>query len=135
MGNDFGNAEFDNFNVLAKQFGVEFNKDSKNRVQGDQFEQGKIMVSDGNPIFKTARTLYLKELSTLNLSSPAKAVLEANGDRIMAVAKHGKGTVFALGDPWIYNEYVDGRKLPADYENFKGAQDLTLWLLGQTRKK
>jgi len=26
--------------------------------------------------------------------------------------------VFAVTDPWLYNEYTDGRKLPADYDNF-----------------
>jgi unsaturated rhamnogalacturonyl hydrolase len=53
----------------------------------------------------------------------------------MAVAKFGKGTVFAVGDPWIYNEYTDGRKLPADFENFEAAQDLSRWLIEQSRKK
>jgi unsaturated rhamnogalacturonyl hydrolase len=134
MGNDFGNSEFDNFNVLAKQFGIEFNKDSKYRVQNNNFVEGKVVTNAGNPIFKTPRTLFLKEVSTLKISAPAKPVLEANGDKIMAVAKHGKGTVFALGDPWIYNEYIDGRKLPAEYENFHAANDLTAWLLEQTRR-
>jgi unsaturated rhamnogalacturonyl hydrolase len=56
------------------------------------------------------------------------------GDTIMAVAKFGKGTVFAVGDPWLYNEYTDGRKLPPEYDNFKAANDLTQWLIQQTRK-
>lgn len=135
MGNDFGNAEFDNFNNLARQFGIEFNKDSKNRVQGNQFEQGKIEVPSENEIFKTARKLYLKEISTLSLSGSAKSVLDWNGDKVIAVSKSGKGTVFAVGDPWFYNEYTDGRKLPADFDNFKAAQDLSLWLLEQAKKK
>lgn len=135
MGNDFGNAEFDNWNVLAKQFGIEFNRDSKNRVQGNQFEQGKIEVSGASEIFKTARKLYLKEISTLKLSGKAKSVLDWNGDTVMAVSSFGKGTVFAVGDPWLYNEYTDGRKLPADFQNFQAAQDLSAWLLAQARKK
>ena len=134
MGNDFGNAEFDNWNSLARQFGVEFNKDSKNRVQGNQFEQGKIDVPVGNEIFKTARKLYLKEISTLKLTGKARSVLDWNGDKVMAVVKHGKGTVFAVGDPWLYNEYTDGRKLPADFQNFQAAQDLSIWILKQTKK-
>ncbi len=135
MGNDLGNAEFDNWNVLAGQFGIEFNKDSKNRVLNNQFEQGKIEVSSDNEIFKTASKLYLKEISTLKLSGKAKSILDWNGDKVMAVARHGKGTVFAVGDPWLYNEYTDGRKLPADFQNFQAAQDLSAWLLAQTRKK
>ena len=48
----------------------------------------------------------------------------------MAVAKYGKGTVFAVGDPWLYNEYVNGR-LPTGFENDKAAADLTKWLIAQ----
>ena len=51
----------------------------------------------------------------------------------MAVAKYGRGAVFAVGDPWLYNEYVDGRKLPPEFENYKAAQDLSSWLLGRSR--
>jgi unsaturated rhamnogalacturonyl hydrolase len=50
------------------------------------------------------------------------------------MAKYGKGTVFAVGDPWIYNEYLDGRKLPAEYENFTAANELVQWLLNQVKK-
>jgi unsaturated rhamnogalacturonyl hydrolase len=135
MGNDFGNAEFDNWNVLAKQFGIEFNKDSKLRVQNDQYEQGKVVVPDGNPIFKNARELYLKEISTLTLSGKAQSILDWNGDKVMAVAKHGKGTVYALGDPWLYNEYVDGRKMKGIYQNHEAARELSFWLLNQAKKK
>jgi unsaturated rhamnogalacturonyl hydrolase len=51
MGNDVGNAEFDHFNQLAKEFGIQFNKDSKNRVQGNEYATGRIVVPDGHPIF------------------------------------------------------------------------------------
>ncbi|RYD79684.1 MAG: hypothetical protein EOP55_04150, partial [Sphingobacteriales bacterium] len=54
-----------------------------------------------------------------------------NGDVIIATAKYGKGTVFAVGDPWFYNEYIDGRKLPKDLENFKATNDLVNWLIKQ----
>jgi unsaturated rhamnogalacturonyl hydrolase len=39
--------------------------------------------------------------------------------------------VFATVDPWLYNEYTDGRKLPAEYDNYAGGQELVRWLLGQ----
>ena len=133
MGNDFGNAEFDHFNTLAKEFGIQFNKDSKNRVQNDNYVEGLVKVPAGNPIFKNAHSLYLKEVSTLALTKPASSVLEHNGDVLMAVSKFGRGTVFAVGDPWLYNEYVDGRKLPPEFENYKAAKDLAAWLLGQSR--
>lgn len=116
MGNDFGNCEFEHFNKLAREFGIEFNKDSVNRGAGNRFEGGKIIIDAGSPIFKTARKVYLKEISTLRLSGAAKSIQDWNGDTVMAVAKYGEGTVFAVGDPWLYNEYTDGRKLPADFE-------------------
>jgi unsaturated rhamnogalacturonyl hydrolase len=133
MGNDVGNAEFDHFNQLAKQFGIEFKKDSRNRVQGNEYATGRLVISPPHPIFKSARNLFLKEVSTLQLTGPARAVLEDHGDKIMAVSKVGKGTVFAVGDPWLYNEYTDGRRLPPDYDNYKAAVDLTRWLIEQTR--
>lgn len=134
MGNDVGNAEFDHFNELAKQFGIEFNKNSRNRVQGNNYVQGKLTVTPPHRIFTTARNLYLKEISTLKVSGPARAVLEDSGDVIMAVSRLGKGTVFAVGDPWLYNEYTDGRKLPPEYDNYKAAVDLAQWLIKQAAK-
>ena len=96
---------------------------------------GKILVPAGHPIFKRARELYLKEISTLSLTPPAKPSIEDKGAVIIAVSKFGKGTVFAVGDPWLYNEYTDGRKLPREYDNYKAARDLALWVIEQSRKK
>jgi unsaturated rhamnogalacturonyl hydrolase len=135
LANDTGNAEFEHFNKLASRFGIQFNMDSKNRVQGSQFEMGAITVAEDNKILKTARTLYIKEYASLSVQSPAEVVLRNNNDIVMAVAKQGKGTVFAVGDPWLYNEYVDGRKLPGTYENYKAIDDLVQWLLKQVTDK
>jgi unsaturated rhamnogalacturonyl hydrolase len=132
LGNDAGNAEFDHFNELAKTFGIHFNADSRNRVQGNEYAQGKVMVTSGNPVFINARTLYLKEVATLTLTTPAKPLLEHEGFVFMATAKYGKGTVFALGDPWLYNEYTDGRRLPPEYQNLQAAKDLSRWLIKQS---
>jgi unsaturated rhamnogalacturonyl hydrolase len=135
LANDVGNAELDRFNTLAGRFGVRFNKDSRNRVQGNDYAAGRVPVAKGHPVFKTARNLYLKEISTLSIEPPARPLLEDGGAVIMAVAKYGKGTVFALGDPWLYNEYVDGRKLPPEFDNFRAARDLAAWLLQQSAAK
>jgi len=132
MGNDAGNAEFEHFNQLAKQFGITFNQDSKNRVEGTNFAMGSVIVNEGNAVFKSPRQLYLKEISTLTLAPPARPLMQHKGDVIMATARFGRGTVFAVGDPWLYNEYVDGRKLPAEFENYQAAQDLSRWLLQQS---
>ena len=133
MGNDAGNAEFEHFNRLAGRFGIRFNEDRRNLVPGDDFAQGRIVAPAGHDIFRTARNLYLKEISTLRVSAPARAALTDKGDVVMAVAKLGRGTVFAVGDPWLYNEYVDGRKLPAEFDNYEAAGDLALWLLRQAK--
>lgn len=138
MANDTGNTELDHLNQLVANFGMQFNKDSKGRVIGKQFEMGEIMIPEGNPIFKHTKKIYVKEYSTLKLTAPATAVLkDKEGNNVIAVAKLGKGTVFAIGDPWLYNEYVDGRKLPAAYENFSAGNDLVSWLsdLGKRLKK
>jgi unsaturated rhamnogalacturonyl hydrolase len=135
MGNDVQNAELDKFNLLAKEFDIQFNKDRKFEVLNNDYKMGGIDIGANNEIFRSAKKIFVKEVSTLSPDGNAKAVVTANGDTIMAVAKHGKGTVFVIGDPWIYNEYLDGRRLPAEFENFKAAQDLSRWLIANTRKK
>ncbi|WP_026905049.1 glycoside hydrolase family 88/105 protein [Pedobacter glucosidilyticus] len=135
MANDEKNAELDKFNKLAEVFGIQYKKELKNPVTGNQYEMGAIPVPAGNEIFKSAKKLYLKEISTLQLQSPAKAVLTHNNDVVMATAKYGKGLVFAVGDPWLYNEYVDGRKLPSDFDNLTAAKELFHWLLKLTSSK
>ena len=129
--NDTGNAEFKHLNQLMAKFGMQFNEDSRNHVKTPNFEQGAIYIPADNAIFKTARKVYLKEISTLKVASPAVSALTDKGDVIVATARYGKGTIFAVGDPWFYNEYTDGRKLPSDFENFKAANDLVDWITKQ----
>lgn len=135
LNNDTGNAEFKHLNKLMAKFGIQFNENSVNRVVGRQFEMGAINIPDDNTIFKTAKKIYIKELSTLQLTLPAVARLSNKNDIVVATARYGKGTVLAVGDPWFYNEYTDGRKLPADFDNFKAANDVVQWLVKQTTAK
>jgi unsaturated rhamnogalacturonyl hydrolase len=135
MHNDKGNAEFEHFNLLAEKFGIHFNEDSYNKVIGNEYSGGKIDIPEDNPILPGIKKIYQKEISTISLKAPATAVLKKNDVVIFAVAKIGKGTVFATGDPWLYNEYTDGRKLPMEYENFKAAQELVSWLIKQVPSK
>ncbi|QNK61612.1 hypothetical protein H7F33_13730 [Pedobacter sp. PAMC26386] len=129
MGNDVGNAELNHFNNLTKEFGVRFNLDSKGKVTDDQFEMGKIMVLAGNPVFKTAKQLFIKEFSSLAITPPAKSILkDRDGNEVIALSKYGKGAVIIIGDPWLYNEYVDGKRLPAEYDNLKAGADLVDWI-------
>jgi unsaturated rhamnogalacturonyl hydrolase len=134
LANDAGNCELTRFNGLASRFGIRFNEDHVNMVQKDQFEQGLVSVEDGNPVFPTARRLYIKELASLDVKAPAKTILTKEGKVVMAVASYGKGRVLALGDPWLYNEYVDGRKLPPTFDNYAAARDLVRWLSNNGKK-
>ncbi len=131
MANDSANVELPHFNNLAAKFGMHFNDDLQNHVLNDQhFEDGAVNTA-GNPIFKTANKIFMKDVCSIGVKYPAKAALKnSNGAVIIAIAKYGKGTVFAVGDPWFYNEYTNGR-LPAGYENDKAANDVAEWLIKQ----
>jgi len=129
MANDSANCDLQHFNKLAAVFGIRFTDKSINMVKNDVFEQGAVLPGSNNPIFKTTKKMYLKEVSALELQSPKDANANKDGDVIIATVKFGKGIVFAVGDPWLYNEYVDGRKPPSEYENYKAAEDLVKWLL------
>jgi unsaturated rhamnogalacturonyl hydrolase len=94
---------------------------------------GAIPINTGNLIFKTAKKVYLKEYSSLSIQSPATAALKDGNTNVIAVAKIGKGTVFAVGDPWFYNEYTDGRKIPMEFENYRAAEDLVKWAVQQVK--
>lgn len=131
MANDKGNCEFDHLNKLAENFGIYFNELSRNKVTGTNYDIGKFDKFPNHLIFKNLTKIYLKEISTLTLKKPAIPILIDNKDVIMASSKFGKGFVFAVGDPWIYNEYIDHRRLPEDFQNYKAAENLFTWLLGK----
>jgi unsaturated rhamnogalacturonyl hydrolase len=131
MENDPGNADLDHMNLLAEKFGIHYNNVLRNQVDGNKFEMGKIMLQGGGPIFHDAHTAYMKEICTITVKAPAASQLRDRGDILMATAKCGKGTVFATVDPWLYNEYTDGRKLPAEYDNYAAGNELARWILEQ----
>jgi unsaturated rhamnogalacturonyl hydrolase len=133
FGNDSANVEFPHFNKLVARFGIHFNFDCVNKETGRNFEMAKIDVTPGNKIFKNVNKVYIKEYSSLSVNPPANTVLKDGNINVAAVAKVGKGTVFAVGDPWFYNEYTDGRKLPPDFQNYQAAEDLVKWALQQIK--
>jgi unsaturated rhamnogalacturonyl hydrolase len=134
MANDSANCDLEHFNKLAGSFGIKFTNKSINMVKNDIFEQGAVEPGEHNPIFPNTKKMYLKEISTLEISFPVKAYVFKGSDIIIATANYGKGTVLAVGDPWLYNEYLDGRKLPREYDNFQAAEDLVNWLLKQSKR-
>jgi len=131
--NDSGNVEFTHYNKLAAKFGIQFNYDSKNKETGTNYEMAAVPIPSDNTIFKNEQKVYIKEYSSLSAQPPAVSVLTQNGSNVVAVAKVGKGTVFAVGDPWFYNEYEDGRKIPMDFENYKASEDLVKWTIQQMK--
>ena len=131
MANDKGNCEFEHLNKLSEKFGIHFNEVSRNKVTGTNYDMGKFDKFPDHPLFKNLTKIYLKEVSTLTLNKPAMPILADNNNVIMAGSKFGKGFVFAVGDPWIYNEYIDHRRLPEDFQNYEAAENLFKWLLGK----
>lgn len=131
--NDSANVELPHYNHLAVRFGMRFNDDLQNHVVDDKhFEDGAITTVN-NSFFITARKIFMKDVCSISVRSPAYAALRNNNKAtVIAIAKYGKGTVLAVGDPWLYNEYTNGR-LPADFENKKAADDIVKWLIKQVR--
>lgn len=136
MANDSANVELLHFNDLATKFGLHFNNDLQNHVIDDKhFKDGEVVYAD-NDIFRSKPGLFLKDVCSIGINNPeAKPVFKsADGAAVIAAAvKYGKGKVFAVGDPWLYNEYVNGR-LPAGYYNDVAAKELTAWLKKQIKK-
>jgi len=134
MENDKTNSEFDHFNTLSERFGIHFNAVLRNTVQNNNWPEGTVMIPEGTGVFQYPHKAYLKEISTITPSAPAKPILTDGGDVLMAVAKVGRGTVYAVVDPWIYNEYVDRRNtLPLDFDGFDAAIDLAGWAIRQSK--
>ena len=131
MENDPDNADITHMNVLADMFGLHFNNVLTHHVIGDQFEMGRIEVPASNPPFTSPHILYMKDTCSLSPTRGAVPLLKWKGDTMMAVAHYSKGTVVAVVDPWLYNEYTDGRKLPPEYDNFAAGQEFVRWLLKQ----
>jgi unsaturated rhamnogalacturonyl hydrolase len=135
LGNDAPNCEFTHFNQLASLFGMTFNHVTLHPVTGTTFEMGASKNLPDHPLFKGVSKIYLKEVSDINLNGSAKAILTENGKVLMAECTYGKGYVFAIGDPWIYNEYIDHDRLPESFDNRKAAENLTDLLLSHALKK
>ena len=135
MTNDSANCDLEHFNTLSDKFGIHFLDKSRNMVMNNEFETGAVRINSPNLIFKKTKKIYLKEISVLKVTSPGSALLSTDGDVIIATARYGKGMVFAVGDPWLYNEYLDGRKIPAEYENFTAAKELIGWALTNAKAK
>jgi unsaturated rhamnogalacturonyl hydrolase len=131
MENDPANADIEHLDLLADKFGIHFNNVLSHHVIDDNFSMGRIEVAGGGELFKQPHVLFMKDTCTISLRGSARSLLVDKGDIMMAAAKYGKGTVFAVVDPWLYNEYTGGRRLPPEYDNLSGARELLDWLIRQ----
>lgn len=127
--NDKGNCEFEHLNKLTERFGFSFNEVSLNRVDGNKFDMGAFVNLPYNPIFAGVDKIYMKEISTIKFNELPYILLKKDNEPVIIFKKYGKGFVIAIGDPWLYNEYIDNRKLPKDFQNLRAAENLVKWIL------
>jgi unsaturated rhamnogalacturonyl hydrolase len=121
--------------VISEAFGIHFNSVLRKHVIGTHWEQGEILIDGHGPIFHHPHTIYVKDVCTIAVSKPARPVIEEGDDIFMAMVKYGKGSVVAMADPWLYNEYTDGRKLPPMYDNYAAGKELVRWVLEQVAQR
>lgn len=133
MENDPANADIDHLDVLADKFGIHFNDVLYHHVIDDDLSMGRLAVSGDTPVAPGSHIFYMKDTCTISVRKPAFPLLKENGTIMMAGSSYGRGTVFAVVDPWVYNEYVDGHNhnLPSEYDNFTGGKELVRWLIEQ----
>jgi len=131
--NDSANADLKHFNKLANVFGINFNNEMINHVTNDVTREGGGVDTRNNPMFATAKMVYMKDACAISVKGKAYPLLKQKNDIIIAGSDYGKGLVIAIGDPWLYNEYVNGN-LQKEFENDKGANDLVSWLKNKLDK-
>lgn len=138
MENDDQRADQVHLDLLTDRFGIHYNPALKNEELNGSYANTIVPIPAGTGgIFDQPFKALMKEVCTMTVSAPAKTILtgkgtDAEGDPIMAVAPIGRGVVYANVDPWVYNEYTDGRKSPMDEQNFAAGEELVRWLVRQT---
>jgi hypothetical protein len=104
LANDKGNAEFPHLNQLAGKFGIEFVETTFKNAKGEDH----VTVTSSSAVMGDRLNAYLVATAPLKLTDPnVKTLIADNGTPLAALVAHGKGSVFAIGDPWIYNEYIN----------------------------
>lgn len=125
LGNSKGYADSTLMNRIAERFGIRFNDDTR---FGAGCDPAKCQMREfpDHPFFVGVKKLHMRSVCTLSVRPPAEVVYRFQDDDLMAVGVHGKGTVFALGDPWGYNEYIDA------FDNRVGLANVFRWLLAKS---
>jgi hypothetical protein len=133
MANDGPNCEFTHFNKLAEEFGFHFVPVTLNPVLNNNWEMGAETNFTDHPLFKGVKKIYMKEVAPIVLSKTAQPVLKDGDFVFIAETAYGKGHVLAIGDPWVYNEYIGHSRLPVSFENGKAAVNLCEYLILKSR--
>jgi unsaturated rhamnogalacturonyl hydrolase len=136
-----GGCEFVHLNQLSQKFGITFNNVLRNEVPTpNDTARGTFSASEfpDHPLFKGVNLIFMKEIVTLSIADPAKAILSVKKepgeagegkDVLIASSQMGKGLFVAICDPWFYNEYIDLNRPGFPIENRKAAMNLVRWLL------
>ncbi|MBA4408344.1 MAG: hypothetical protein Q8S54_14110 [Bacteroidota bacterium] len=132
--NDGPNCEFTHFNQLAKTFGFYFQPVTLNPVINRDWEMGAETNLPNHPLFAGVNKIYMKEVAPIVLSKNASPILKDGDNVLIAETQFGKGYVLAVGDPWLYNEYIDHWLLPESFDNLKAASNLVDLLLKKAKK-
>ncbi|HTV03747.1 MAG TPA: glycoside hydrolase family 88 protein [Acidobacteriaceae bacterium] len=135
MENDPPNADIKHLDLIADRFGIHFNDVLVHHIIDDQFGPGYIPIDGIGPIFHHPHTLYMKDTCTISVKAPAMPLITDKTGIVMARAQYGKGTVVAVVDPWLYNEYTDHRKVRPAQQNFAAGKEFVLWLLRQSHQR
>ncbi|MEN6607221.1 MAG: DUF4350 domain-containing protein [Bryobacteraceae bacterium] len=105
MGNNRGNAEFIHLNRLAERFGIHFAEETLGADQKPA--AGKLTLRATGPFFQGDLRFYAVDVAPLKVTAKkAEILLKYDETPVMALIAFGRGLVLAIGDPWLYNEYI-----------------------------
>ncbi|MCL7764478.1 hypothetical protein MPF19_13730 [Polaribacter sp. Z014] len=129
LANDFNNCDLDSLNLLATKFDLKFNKDALYQEKPKlgkfrNFDSCSFVNLPDNQFFKGVGKIFIKGLSSISCKNAATPVLKDKENIIIAQATYGKGKVVAIGDPWLYNEYIGHYSLPTEFNNQQAARNL-----------
>lgn len=130
MSNDSANCDHKYFNILADKFGLSFANNRILHVTGRNYRMGSMTLFPDFPIFTKVHKIYMKDACSISLTNGAAPVLKWHGYVVMGTSRYGSGRVIAIGDPWIYNEYIDHAHLPESFDNYRAAKNFTTYLIG-----
>lgn len=124
LSNDATNAEFQHLNGLARRFGIEFIESVHKDAQGSM--KLTLQTPQGHAALAGGLKFYAVQVAPLKVTAKnAEILLSDGGTPLMALVRHGKGLVLALGDPWLYDEYIRSQ------DNYKLGESLFRYLKTQ----